>query len=199
MRILYSVVAAILFSSAAMALPATTTDLSKAPSGAVPMETRHTEVFFSVLHAGPVDYYGRFDKVGGSINFDATTPEKSAVSVTVDTGSVNFKAPELVKDVTAKEVFDSAEFPQATFTSTAVTRTGPTTGTMTGDLTIKGITRPVTFAVTYYGSDGKGIGFHATTSIKRSDFNMTGMRFTGFISDEVRIIVDALFQPPRTP
>jgi len=174
-----------------------TTDLSKAPSGALAMETRHTEVLVSVLHVGPVQYYGRFDKIDGSLNFDPNAPEKSSVTVTIDTGSINFRQPDLIKEVTDKDAFDSADFPQATFKSTKITRSGPTTGTIIGDMTFRGVTKPVTLNVTYVGAMPNSIGFHATGTIKRSDFGMTGMRWNGFVSDDVSLVIDALFQKPR--
>ena len=170
------------------------TDPKQAATGAYQMETRHTQVLFSILHGGLTDYYGWFGKVSGSLIFDAHEPRKSSVEVAIDTGSVNLKAPELIGEVTAKAVFDTADFPQATFKSTAGTLTGSTSGTVTGDLTIKGITKPVTFDVTFKGASGNQIAFHADAVIKRSDYDMTSMRWASFVGDDVHLIIEALFQ-----
>lgn len=179
------------------ALPASaqvSADPKQAATGAYQMETRHTQVLFSILHAGLTDYYGRFDKVSGSLLFDSHQPEKSSVDVSIDTASVNLKAPELIGELTAKQVFDSADFPQATFKSTSVVRTGPVSGKVTGDLTIKGITKPVTFNVTFRGTANGQVAFHADAVIKRSDYDMTSMRWASFVSDDVHLIIEALFQ-----
>ncbi|HEY5346612.1 MAG TPA: YceI family protein, partial [Rhizomicrobium sp.] len=172
-------------------------DPRQAVTGSYKMETRHTQVLFSILHAGLTDYYGWFGKVSGALIFDAHEPQKSSVDVSIDTGSVNLKAPELIGEVTAKAVFDTADFPQATFKSTSVVRTGPTSGTVTGDLTIKGITKPVTFAVTFKGASGNQIAFHADAVIKRSDYDMTTMRWASFVGDDVHLIIEALFQQSK--
>jgi polyisoprenoid-binding protein YceI len=174
------------------------TDPRQAVTGSYQMEPRHTQVLFSILHAGLTDYYGRFDKVSGSLVFDSHQPEKSSVNVSITTGSVNLKAPELIGELSAKDVFDSADFPQATFKSTSVTRTGPTSGKVSGDLTIKGITKPVTFDVTFRGVSGNQIAFHGDAIIKRSDYDMTSMRWNSFVSDDVHLIIEALFQQSKS-
>lgn len=188
---------ALLLLAAGPALAQVSTDPKQAATGAYQMETRHTQVLFSILHAGLTDYYGRFDKVSGSLIFDSHQPEKSSVNVSIDTASVNLKAPELIGELTAKDVFDSADFPQATFKSTAVTRTGPDSGKVTGDLTIKGITKPVTFNVTFRGASANQIAFHAEADIKRSDYDMTSMRWASFVGDDVHLIIEALFQQSK--
>ncbi|MGD0193064.1 MAG: YceI family protein, partial [Rhizomicrobium sp.] len=64
-------------------------DIARAPNGAYQMETSHSQVLFSVLHLGLTNYYGRFDKLSGTMNLDANQPERSAVTVTIDTSSVD--------------------------------------------------------------------------------------------------------------
>lgn len=189
--------ALLLLPLAGTALAQSTTDLSKAPSGIIPMETKHTVVSFSVIHVGPVEYWSHFEDVDGSIDFNPAAPEKSSVSVTIGTGSVYYRFPSLVEELKAADAFNVAKFPKATFKSTAITRTGPTSGTMTGDFTFKGVTHPITFDVTFLGSMPNGLGFHATATIKRSQYDMDKMRFTKNISDDVKIMVDALFQKQR--
>ena len=98
-------------------------------------------------------------------------------------------------------VFNAAAFPTATFKSTSVTRTGANTGTITGDLTLHGVTKPVTLDVTFGGATGdpfvtgaSDIGFHATATVKRTDFGITGMVWEGIVSDEVKLTIEAMFQ-----
>jgi polyisoprenoid-binding protein YceI len=200
MRRLFSIAAlSLLFAAAAASAQTVSTDPKQAPAGAYQLETRHTQVLFAIPHFGITNYYGRFDKSSGSLDFNPADPVKSAVSVTIDTSSVDMMSPELMKTVQQAGIFDTGDFPEATFKSTSATRTGPNTGTVTGDLTIKNITKPVTFTVTYNGglksplNNAYDIGFHGTATIKRSDFNMTSMIWSPMVGDEVQIIVEALF------
>lgn len=180
------------------------TDPKQAPAGAYQMETRHTQVIFAIPHLGLTDYYGRFEKVSGTLNFNPAAPEKSAVSVSIDTSSANVMSSQLVGEIVGPSVFDSAAFPAATFKSTAITRTGAGTGKMTGDLTIHGVTKPVTFDVTFnggtpspMGAAAYDLGFHATTTIKRSDFGLTKMMWSSFVGDEVKLTIEAMFQQQK--
>ena len=180
------------------------TDPKQAPAGTYQMETRHTQVVFAIPHLGLTDYYGRFEKVSGTLNFNPTAPEKSSVSVTIDTSSANVMSSELVGEIVGPSVFDSAKFPTATFTSTSLTRTGPTSGTMTGNLTLHGVTKPVTFQVTYnggvmspMGAAAYDLGFHATAVVKRSDFGLDKMIWNSFVGDEVKLTIEAMFQQQK--
>ena len=180
------------------------TDPRNAPAGAYQMETRHTQVLFAITHMGITEYYGRFEKVSGSLNFNPGAPENSSVAVTIDTASTNVMSGQLVNEIVGESVFDSAHFPTATFISTSVERTGPTTGTMTGDLTIHGTTRPVIFEVTFngglpapMGSAAYDVGFHATATIKRSEFGLDKMMWSSFVGDDVKLIIEAMFQQQK--
>jgi polyisoprenoid-binding protein YceI len=181
------------------------TDPKQAPAGAYAVEPRHTMVIFAIPHFGLTDYYGRFEKVSGTLNFNPTAPEKSAVDIKIDMASANVMNSALVTELAGPSVFNTRDFPQATFKSTAVTRNGPNTGTMTGDLTLRGVTKPVTFNVTFnggvqapMGGNGYDLGFHATAVIKRSDFGMTAMDWTNFVGDDVKLTIEAMFVQQKT-
>ncbi len=175
-------------------------DISRAPNGAYQLETSHSQVLFSILHLGLTDYYGRFDKLAGTLSLDANQPERSAVSVTIDTSSVDTPSGRLADELKGPAFFDSAQFGSASFRSTSITRTGPNAGRITGDLTIKNVTKPVTLDVTFIGgeqnpmNDSYGIGLRGTTTIRRSDFGLTGMPWSSFVSDDVQLIIEAMFQ-----
>jgi polyisoprenoid-binding protein YceI len=180
------------------------TDPRQAPPGTYQMETRHTQVLFAIPHLGLTDYYGRFEKVTGTLTFNPAAPEKSAVSVTIDTSSANVMSSELMGEIVGPSVFDSGKFPTATFVSKTVERTGPASGKMTGDLTIHGVTRPVTFDVTFnggvqspMGGAAYALGFHATAIVKRSDYGLDKMMWTSFVGDEVRLTIEAMFQQQK--
>jgi polyisoprenoid-binding protein YceI len=181
------------------------TDPKQAPTGAYQVEPRHTQVIFAIPHFGITDYYGRFEKVGGTLNFNPSAPEKSAVDVTIDMASANVMNSALIGELAGPTVFDTAHFPQARFKSTAIVRTGPTTGKMTGDLTLRGVTKPVTFDVTFngglsspMGGNGYDLGFHATTVISRSDFGLTAMGWSNFVGNDVKLTIEAMFQQQKT-
>lgn len=172
---------------------------AEAPSGTYRLEAAHSQLLFSVLHGGLTDYYGRFDKLSGTLTFDSHQPEKSTVTVQVDTASVDTPSSGLNNELQGPDVFDAAKFGDATFKSTAVTRTGATTGTVTGELTLHGVTRPVTLDATFTGGEpnplggGYSVGFRATATIRRTDFGITGMRWEPFVSDDVKLIIAAMF------
>jgi polyisoprenoid-binding protein YceI len=175
-------------------------DPNKAPTGSYSLETRHSQVLFAIPHLGITDYYGRFDKLSGTLSFNSGAPEKSSVSITIDMTSVDTPSHELMGELMGAGVFDTAKYPTATFKSTSVTKTGPDTGTITGDLTLHGVTRPVTLNVTFGGlttdpfSGADDIGFHATATVKRTDFGITGMVWENIVGDDVKLTIEAMFQ-----
>lgn len=175
-------------------------DPKQAPTGSYSLETRHSQVLFAIPHLGITDYYGRFDKLSGSLNFNSGAPEKSSVSITIDMTSIDTPSRELMGELMGAGVFNTAQFPTATFKSTSVTRTGTNTGTITGDLTLHGVTKPVTLEVTFGGvtadpfSGADDIGFHATTTVKRTDFGLTGMVWEQIVGDDVKLTIEAMFQ-----
>ena len=182
------------------ALAQSSTDPKRAPTGSYSMDVRHTQVLFAIPHLGITDYYGRFDKVTGNLNFNSGAPEKSSTSITVDMTSIDVPSHELVGELMGAGVFNTASFPTATFRSTSITKTGPTTGTITGDLTLHGVTKTVTLNATFGGitvdpfSGADDVGFHATTTLKRTDFGITGMVWEGLVADEVKLTIEAMFQ-----
>ena len=179
-------------------------DPKRAPAGAYQVEPRHTQVLFAIAHLGITDYYGRFEKVSGTLNFNPGTPEKSSVAITIDTSSANVMSGQIINELIGPNVFDSTHFPEATFKSTAIERNGPASGKITGDLTIRGVTKPITFDVIFngglvapIGAGAYDIGFHATATIKRSDFGLDKMFWASFVSDDVKLIIEAMFQQQK--
>ena len=180
------------------------TDPRQAPTGVYQLDPRHAQVQFAITHFGISDFFGRFEKASGTLNFNAADPARSSVNITIDTTSLSTQSSALTQELAAPAIFDSARSPEATFRSTSVTRTGPNTGKITGDLTIKGVTKPVTLDVTYNGSTVSPmaaktmlIGFHATGTIRRSDYNMTGVMWSSMVSDDVKLDIEAPFAVSR--
>lgn len=188
-------------SFAAFAQPAK--DIGRAPPGSYKLETAHSQVQFSISHMGLTDFHGRFNTLSGTLNLDSNQPERSATTITIQMDSLDTPSPELNSELKGSRVFGAQEFPTATFKSTSIQRTGPNTGKITGDLTLKGVTKPVTLDVTFNGGMRNPIkpvydvGFTGHTMIKRSDFNLTGMIWSAFVGDDVELTIEAMFEQEK--
>lgn len=159
------------------------------------IDTSHVYVGFEVDHLGFSTTYGRFNDVSGTIELDEENPEASSVEVKIDPASVDTGHKERDEHVRGEDLLNVAEYPQMSFKSTSIERTGEKTGKITGDLTLHGVTKPVTLDTTF---TQKGtypmteekievIGFNATTTLKRSDFGMD--KWTAMIGDEIPITI----------
>ena len=138
----------------------------------------HSSILFRVHHWGAGFTWGRFNKFDGTVSFDAADPTKTTVNFTVDMESVDSNSADRDKHLKNADFFNSKQFPTATFKSTAV-KAGAGAGelSVTGDLTIRGITKPVTIAMkkSGEGKDPKGTqlaGAEGTFTIKRSEFDV---------------------------
>jgi polyisoprenoid-binding protein YceI len=149
-------------------------------AGTYAIDKSHTNLSFKVSHLGFSHYTAGFDDVSGKLQFDPANPAAMTVEATIDPKSLDLNAPPagFRDQVVGKEFFDAAAFPAITFKSTKVEVTGPKTANVTGDLTLHGVTKPVTLATTFNGGyaanafDGARIGFSAKGTLKRSDFGM---------------------------
>ncbi|MBX3736285.1 MAG: YceI family protein [Candidatus Didemnitutus sp.] len=159
----------------------------------------HSSVGFSLRHLVS-KFSASFTKVEGAVTFDAAAPEASSVEATVSIGSVSTANEKREGHLKSPDFFDEAKFPTATFKSTAWKKTGENTFDVAGDLTIKGVTKPVTLQVTLLGT-GPGMGgatvsgWEATTKINRNDFGVSyGPKILG---DEVtlNIAIEAGHKP----
>lgn len=166
------------------------------------LDSTHASVLFGVSHLGFSKTFGRFNTVEGAFTLDADTPEKSSVVVTIDAASLDTNHAKRDEHLRGAEFFDVAQFPNLTYKSTSVKRTGEKTATVTGDLTMHGVTKPVPLEVTLVNTgpnpmDNTKIvaGFSARGTLKRSDFGMAYA--TPVLGDDVEIIieVDAIKQP----
>jgi len=176
----------------AMAASSKVADL---PAGAFTLDKKHSSVIAKVMHLGVSLYVLRFDGVDADFTYDPAHPDQASVKATVDTTSLDVGASYSRKF--ADEFLDATKYPTATFVSTAITPDPDgQSGTMTGDLTLRGVTRPVTFKVTFVGV-GHGIlggtvtGFSAETTIKRSEFG--SRNYLSYVGDDVNLQIEAAF------
>lgn len=172
-----------------------------APSGAYVSDPAHTSIVWRIGHMGLSNYTARFAEVSINLDFDANEVERSTVTARVDSSSVRTDYPGDDKDFDAEVAYEPAILnarvhPVASFRSTGVTMTGSTTADVEGELTLLGITQPVTLKVTYNGSMAEhpfikvpALGFSARTTISRSAFGndfLTGVA----LADEVELIIE---------
>jgi polyisoprenoid-binding protein YceI len=155
----------------------------------------HSEVDFSIVHMSLSRVHGRFGNISGQIVYDDTDVTKSTVNVTIDVSTVDTGVAARDNDLKGANMFDVAQFPTATFVSTSVTKSGSGL-TVAGNLTLHGVTKPVTLTVNgptgpVNGMDHKPhAGFSATTTIRRSDFNLGSRYPAAAIGDEVSLTID---------
>jgi polyisoprenoid-binding protein YceI len=162
------------------------------------LDPYHTQVEFATRHLGMMTVRGYFDEVSAVPDIDPDHPETSSVEVTISTASIRTNHPVRDNDLRSSNFLDVEQFPVMTFKSTSVEPAGPDHYNLTGDLTIKGTTRPVTLDVTRYGefSDpqmGHRIAYGATTKINRKDFGLTfNMILDGrlVVGEEVQIMIE---------
>jgi polyisoprenoid-binding protein YceI len=152
----------------------------------------HSAILFKIGHFGFSNVYGRFDTFSGTFTFDQNDPSKDAVSVEIKTDSVDTNAPKRDSDIKGPDFLNSAQFPGATFKSTSVKKIDDKTYEVTGDFTLRGVTKPLTLNVKAIGS-GPGpkgefrSGWEGTATLKRSDFEVKAL-LPG-IADEVSLIL----------
>lgn len=158
---------------ALFSLPATAADTYE-------VDPVHSSFLFRVKHLNVSYTYGRFNESSGAFVLDTNDPANNSVSIEIKTDSVDTGNAARDKHLRGPDFFNAAEFPTMTFRSTSFKKKGDTRYDVTGDLTIHGVTREVTFEAELTGV-GKGMkgeqraGWEATIVIKRSDFGMTFM------------------------
>ena len=168
--------------------------VAAAPALAAPesyaLDAGHTFPRFSYSHFGYSTQLSRFNKTTGKIVFDKAA-KTGSVDITIDTKSVDTGFPLFNEHIQSADFLDTAQFPTATFKSTKVVFDGDKPTAIEGNLTLKGVTRPVTLTLTSFQAmphpilKKDAIGANANVTVKRSDFNAG--KYAPNVSDEVRI------------
>ena len=154
------------------------------------VDSSHTFPRFSYSHFGYSTQLSSFSKTTGNVVFDAEA-KKGSVDIVIDMKSVNTGFADFNEHIQAEDFLDTAKFPQATFKSTKVIFEGDKPQRIEGQLTIKGVTKPVTLTVTSFQAmphpmkKKPALGANAFTVIKRSEFNAG--KYAPYVGDEVRI------------
>ena len=158
----------------------------------------HTQVEFSAKHLGMMTVRGHFAELTATGELYPDQPERSTVEVTINTASIRTHNEQRDNDLRASTFLEVEKYPTITFKSTKIEPKSADRGTMIGDLTIKGVTHPVTLNVVKYGEFndpgmGHRIGYAAETKINRKDFGMQfDMMLDGkfIVSNEIQINIE---------
>ena len=183
-----------------------------APAGTYVLDKAHASLLFRVNHVGFSMYTARFKRFDARLEFDPADLASSSVTATVDATSLETDYPDPAQlDFNAMlqnaDWLDTAQYPQMTFRSTAIAVTAPNTMRIDGELTLHGVTRPVTLEATYNGGyEGHPlepqarIGFSAHGTLLRSQFGLgLGIPEPGTtlgVGDQVEIVIEAEFSGP---
>jgi polyisoprenoid-binding protein YceI len=180
----------------AFAVAALASALSTAATAAdyvVDTKNAHASINFRIKHLGFSWLAGRFDKFTGTFSYDDKNPDASKVKIEIDTASVDTNHAERDKHLRAADLLDTDKFPTATFESTSVKSSGPEKATVSGKLTLHGVTKDIVIEAQRVGGGkdpwgGYRDGFTGTTTLKLADFGIS--RDLGPFSKEVELTLD---------
>ena len=172
-------------------------DVGRVQAGTYNVDTNHTQVVFTVNHMGISQLSGAFGASGGSLQLDPAKPTNAKVTVTFNMSDVSTTVAHFTEHLKSAEILDAVKYSTASFTSTSVVAKG-TSATITGNLTLHGVTKPVTLDAKFFGagtnpmSKKSQLGFSATSTIKRSDF---GINYAApVVPDDVVLHIHAAFE-----
>ncbi len=169
------------------------------------VDKAHTDVTFSAKHMMVTNVRGKFNVVDGTVNLDPENPTASFGSFSVETASIDTGVDQRDGHLRSADFFDADTWPTMTFTSTRVEAKGGDDYKVTGDLTIKDVTRPVTFDVEFLGlytsmAGARRAGFHASTKINREEFGLTwnvALETGGWlVGKDIKIEIDLAVEEP---
>ncbi|MBN33473.1 MAG: hypothetical protein CMM46_01605 [Rhodospirillaceae bacterium] len=157
-----------------------------------PIDPAHSSVNFRIDHNGFSSIWGRVNEGSGTISFDPADPESASINLVIQADSVDTNHADRNNHLRSPDFFNTAEFPEITFVSTAVEVTGDNTANVAGDLTMMGVTKEVVFATTFnqvggfsWAPDTEVVGFSASGTVDRTEFGM--MFGVGGLGSEVQV------------
>jgi len=197
---LIAILAAGLLAGPTLAQPAAglaNADPASVQAGAYVLEPIHTRVLFAVSHLGFTTWYGDFSGATGSLVLDRGNPAASHVEVNLPIGSVSTTNALLDSELKGAEWFDAGKWPQAVFKSRKVTMTAPGRAVIDGELTLHGVTAPLTLEARFNGAGvdpfdkAYTVGFDAVGRLKRGDYGVS--KYLPLVGDEVSLVISAAF------
>lgn len=163
------------------------------------IDPMHSEILFRIKHLVISTVTGSFRKFEGQAVTEGEGFENAKVTLSIDVKSIDTNQPQRDGHLQNGDFFSADEFPQILFTSTSFTKTSGNDYTMTGDLTLKGVTKPVKLNVEYGGAENNGHGvikhgFEVTGTINRKEFGMTWNKLTDTgglgLGEDVKLIAN---------
>jgi len=153
---------------------------------------QHAFIQFKVKHLGYSWLIGNFNTFNGSYSYDEANPANNSVTVDIDVASIDSNHAERDKHLRSADFFDVAEFPKATFTSTSFKDNGDGTAVLTGNFTLRGVTKAIAFDVKQIGAGkdpwgGFRRGFEGSTTLHLSDYNMLKGGMLGPVAENVEL------------
>jgi polyisoprenoid-binding protein YceI len=174
-------------------------ELDEIPAGTYEVTTKETLVRYGVDHLGFSQYWGTFPGATGTLQIDPKAFNATKLDIKIPIAQVETTNRELNGELFSDEFFDAENYPWMKFSSTEVTRTGPKSFRLTGNLTMHNVTKPLVLEVSFHGAGndpftGKDVilGFDAKGVVKRSDFGLG--KYVPFVSDETTIDISAEFR-----
>ena len=173
-----------------------TRDPAKVPAGAYVLDKGHASLTARIGHMGFSNYTLRFDKLDASFDYNPAAPAATKVNVTVDPASIDTGNDKFNRELAGTGWLEADKFATITFVSSAINPGVDGKGTMAGDLTLHGVTTPVTLDVTFNGSgpgfpSGTRAGFSAVGHVKRSDFGIS--KYLPLLSDNIDLAIEVEF------
>ncbi|MEP1229446.1 MAG: YceI family protein [Litorimonas sp.] len=172
-------------------------NISDAPSGVYKSDLTHAYLTFQYLHQGYARPTIRWNDFEAVIDLDSENPTQSKLSVTIETDSIDSAVEAFDRHLVSDQFFDAENHPEITFVSETLVQDITGEGTLTGILTMKGVSKPVTLDVKlnkvgqHFQSKKPILGISATTQIKRSEWGLG--KYTPLVGDEVDISIEAEF------
>lgn len=167
-------------------------------AGTYALDSAHTLVRFTVEHFGINEFFGTLPGATGTLSLNPKALASTKLDVSVPVASVSTTNKTLDGELVSADWFDAAKYPTMRFVSTKVVKTGANSADVTGNLTLHGVTRPVTLKATFRAAalnpmkKAYTLGFSATGAIKRSDFGVS--KYVPMVSDETTIAITAAFE-----
>jgi polyisoprenoid-binding protein YceI len=195
----HAILLAAAFAAAPLAaLAEATLEPDAIPAGTYVIDSKETQLRYATTHMGFTQFWGVFPDASGTLTIDPKNLAATKLSVKAPVSHLETTNRELNGELLSDEFFSEAKFGSIRFVSTSVARTGPRTAKVAGDLTIRGVTKPVVLDVTFNGAGPNAfskvttLGFSAHTMVKRSDFGLG--KYTPIVSDETEISISAAFE-----
>jgi polyisoprenoid-binding protein YceI len=197
-RLIPTVALTLALAAPALAQTAPTRDSAQIQAGTYAVDASHTQVGWTVSHMGFSNYHGGFSDVSGSLTLDPKNPAQSKLSIKIPVASVSTTSDKLTGELKGEQWLDGAKFPEMTFVSTKVEPQGKDKAKILGNLTLHGVTKPVTLDVTLVGAGANPmskkytVGFDATGTIKRSEFGVK--TYVPLIGDDLHLTIAGAFE-----